>query len=76
MGGGFSGIEAAGELRDLLNEACKYYKNVEPENCRVLILHGTDRLLPEISDQLGKKTEKIFKKSNIEVHFNTRAERI
>lgn len=76
IGGGFSGVEVAGELRDLLNEACKYYKNVEPEHCRVLILHGTDRLLPEISEKLGKKTEKIFKKSNIEVHLNARAERI
>lgn len=76
IGGGFSGVEVAGEIRDLLNEAVKYYKNVSLEDCRVLVLHGTDRLLPEISEKLGKKTEKIFRRNNIELRLNTRADKI
>ena len=76
IGGGFSGVEVAGEIRDLLNEAAKYYKNVSIENCRVVVLHGTDRLLPELSEKLGKKTEAIFEKNKIEVHLNTRATKI
>ena len=76
IGGGFSGVEIAGEIRDLLNEAVKYYKNVALEDCRVLVLHGTDRLLPELSPTLGKKTGMIFKRNKIEVHLNTRASKI
>ncbi len=76
IGGGFSGVEVAGELEDFLRSAQKYYKNVEYADCRVIILHGTDHLLPELSEKLGKKTEKIFKRRGIRVHLNTRASKI
>ena len=76
LGGGFSGVETAGELDDFLSSAQRYYKNVERENCRVIVIHGTDRLLPELSPKLGAKVLKNFRKRNIEVLLNERAESI
>lgn len=76
IGGGFSGVEVAGEMEDFLSSAERYYKNVKQEDCRITLLHGTDCLLPEISKKLGKKTEKIFLKRGINVRLNTRATRI
>ncbi|PKM11399.1 MAG: NAD(P)/FAD-dependent oxidoreductase [Gammaproteobacteria bacterium HGW-Gammaproteobacteria-3] len=76
IGGGFSGVETAGELDDFLKAAVHYYKNVRLEDCRVILLHSGDRLLPEISEKLGRKTEREFKKRHIEVRLNTRALRI
>ena len=35
LGGGFSGVETAGELEDFISSAQKYYKNVDRENCRI-----------------------------------------
>ena len=76
IGGGFSGVEVAGEMEDFLRSAQRYYKNVNKEDCQIILLHGTDCLLPELSPQLGKKTEKIFRKRDIDVRLNTRADRI
>jgi len=76
IGGGFSGVEVAGEMEDFLNSAERYYKNVRREDCKIILLHGTDRLLPELSAKLGKKTEKIFRKRGIDVRLNTRAKKI
>ena len=76
IGGGFSGVEVAGEMESFLYSASRYYKNVEREDCRITLLHGTDCLLPELSPRLGKKTEQIFRKRGIDVRLNTRAKHI
>ena len=76
IGGGFSGVETAGELDDLLKAAERYYKNVARENCRVILLHGGERLLPELSKKLGEKAQHLFGKRHIDVRLNTRAEAI
>ncbi len=76
LGGGFSGVETAGELEDFLCSAQRFYKNVEQQDCRVILIHGTDRLLPELSEKLSATTLKNFEKRGIEVHLNERAERV
>lgn len=76
LGGGFSGVETAGELEDFLRSAQRFYKNVQLENCRIIIIHSTDRLLPELSPKLSAVTLKNFKKRNIDVRLNERAEKI
>lgn len=76
LGGGFSGVETAGELEDFVSSAQRYYKNVDLENCRIIIVHGTERLLPELSENLSNHTLKNFKKRGIEVHLNARASKI
>jgi len=74
LGGGFSGVESAGELEDFLRSAQRYYKNVDLENCRVILIHGTDRLLPELSEKLAAITLKNFQKRGIDVRLNERAQ--
>ncbi|MEM0911049.1 MAG: NAD(P)/FAD-dependent oxidoreductase [Pseudomonadota bacterium] len=76
IGGRFSGVEVAGEIEDFLSSAQRFYKGVKKEDCKVIILHGTDCLLPEISKKLGKKTERIFEQRNIDVRLNARATKI
>ena len=76
LGGGFSGVETAGELEDFISAAQRYYKNVNKENCKVIIVHGTDRLVPELSEKLSAKTLQNFKKRGIEVHLNAFASQI
>ncbi|TCO77864.1 NAD(P)/FAD-dependent oxidoreductase [Chromatocurvus halotolerans] len=76
IGGGFSGVEIAGELEDFLKSATRYYKNVDPDDVHITLLHGTDTLLPELSRKLGKKTQLLFEKRRIDVRLNTRAARI
>ena len=76
LGGGFSGVETAGELEDFLRSAQRFYKNVDLENCKIILVHGTDRLLPELSPKLGAVTKKNFEKRDIDIRLNARAESV
>ncbi len=76
IGGGFSGVEVAGEMEDFLASAERYYKNVNREDCQVTLLHNTDCLLPELSRKLGKKVEQNFGQRNIDVRLNVTASKI
>ncbi len=73
IGGGFSGVEVAGALQDLLCASVRYYKNVTENDCDVSIIHAGDRLLPELSAELGVKTERNFRRRGIAVRLNERA---
>lgn len=71
-GGGFSGVEAAGEIHDLLEEAQPHFKRVMHSQCCVHIVHGQDRLLPEVSASLGRYTEKLMKGRGLKIYLNSR----
>ena len=72
VGGGFSGVEAAGEIHDLLEEAQPHFKRVMNNQCRVHIVHSQDRLLPEVSASLGRYAEALMKGRGLGVHLNSR----
>jgi NADH:ubiquinone reductase (H+-translocating) len=76
VGGGFSGIETAGELVDFLHASLRYYKQINREDLRIVLLHGTDRLLPELSKSLGAFTLKKMLQHGVEVHLKERAVRV
>jgi NADH dehydrogenase len=73
VGGGFSGVETAGELVDFLHASLRYYRNIAPEDLRIVLLHSGERLLPELSASLGAFTLKRMRRHGVEVHLNARA---
>ncbi len=73
IGGGFSGVEVAGELVDCLGSIRRYYPRVKADELRVTVLHGTDRLLPELTPSLGTAALTSLKKRGVDVHLTTRA---
>src|SRR2546421_7759551 len=54
VGGGFSGVEVAGEIADLLKESARFYSDVPREDVRVTLLHRGERILPELPPTLGE----------------------
>ena len=52
-GGGFAGTETMAELFDLVQSVLRYYPNVQPGEPRFVLIHGRDRILPELSPALG-----------------------
>jgi NADH dehydrogenase len=76
VGGGFSGVETTGELVDFLYASLRYYRRIRCEDLRITLVHGTDRLLPELSPQLGAFTLRKMRARRIEVHLNARAARV
>ena len=52
-GGGFAGAETIAELFDLVTSVRRYYQNLEPGDARFVLVHSRDRILPELSADLG-----------------------
>lgn len=76
VGGGFSGVETAGELVDFLHASLRYYKRISRDDLRIVLLHGTDRLMPEMSASLGAFTLRKMRKLGVDVRLNARAARV
>jgi NADH:ubiquinone reductase (H+-translocating) len=72
IGGGFSGVETAGELVDFLYASLRYYKRVRPEDLTITLLHSGDRLLPELSASLGAFTLRKMRRRGVNVRLNAR----
>ncbi len=71
VGGGFAGVEALGELEDMARDAVKYYDSIEHSDLRFVLVEGSTRILPEVSEELGGYTLDQLRKRNIEVHLST-----
>jgi NADH:ubiquinone reductase (H+-translocating) len=76
VGGGFSGVETAGELADFLHASLRYYKHVRVQDLRIVLLHSGERLLPELSPSLGAFTQRRMSRRGIEVRLAARAQRV
>jgi NADH dehydrogenase len=76
VGGGFSGVETAGELVDFLHASLRYYRNIDRSDIRIVLLHSGDRLVPELSPSLGAFTLKKMRAHGVEVRLNARAVRV
>src|SRR6185437_15698276 len=48
VGGGYTGVETAGQVSDFLHEAYRYYRGLEAFKPRIILAHAGDELLPEI----------------------------
>jgi NADH:ubiquinone reductase (H+-translocating) len=73
-GGGFSGVEVVAELNDFVRGVARNYRRLDPSEIRVVLLHGRERILPEVSERLGLFAEKILRRRGVEIHLNTRLE--
>lgn len=76
VGGGFSGVEVTGEITDFLHAAHRYYKHTNESDFRVLLLHGGDRLLPELPAKLSNIALRKMQAHKIDIRLNTRVARV
>jgi NADH dehydrogenase len=74
VGGGYAGIEALAELEDMANYATRYYPELSKGDLRFVLVEATGRILPEVSEDLGKYTVEELRKRRIDVRLNTRLE--
>ncbi|MFF5212525.1 NAD(P)/FAD-dependent oxidoreductase [Streptosporangium sp. NPDC000396] len=72
VGAGFAGVEALAELEDMARDACRYYRTVEPDDMRWLLVEATDRILPEVGPEMGRWTMEQLCGRGIDVRINTR----
>ncbi|MCI0462884.1 MAG: FAD-dependent oxidoreductase [Gemmataceae bacterium] len=73
VGAGFSGVETAGEVHDLLTASCRFYRTIKAADVRVTLLEGRDRVLAELPASLSKFTLKKMTRMGIDIRLNTLA---
>lgn len=71
-GGGFSGVETAAELNDFVRQAARHYRHLDPSKVRVILLHSGDRILPELSKDVGRFAERLLQKRHVDIRLQTR----
>jgi NADH dehydrogenase len=74
VGGGYAGIEALGELEDMSRYATRYYRHVKPEDLRWVLVEASNRILPEVGEDMGRYTLGELRERGIECHLETRLE--
>jgi len=73
IGGGFSGVETAGQLADCLAGILPYYPRVAADELKVTLLQDQPRLLPELSERLGVAAHRSLAARGVDVRTGTRA---
>ncbi len=72
VGGGYTGVETAGQLYDLVKEASHFYVGLRGVKIRVVLVHSRDELLGEIGPELGRYAREVLEKRGVEVRLKTR----
>ena len=76
IGGGFSGVEVAGHITDMMHAIQRFYPELKSECPRVVLLHKGERLLPEWHHQsLSEFTLRKLRQNGIEVRLKTTAKK-
>jgi NADH dehydrogenase len=76
VGGGYTGVETAGQLLDFMTGSRRYYANLGETPVRVVLVHGHERLLTEIGAELGDYARRVLEKRGMEMRLNTRVAEI
>ncbi|MFO0968256.1 MAG: FAD-dependent oxidoreductase [Gemmataceae bacterium] len=76
VGAGFSGVEVAGEINDLLKASCRFYTNVKPADIRVTLLEGRERILPELPEKLARFADRKMTKNGITIRTQAVAQAV
>lgn len=71
IGGGFSGIETAGEMIELIDRSLAFYPNIDRSEIDVRIVEFADRLLGELPPSLADYTAKLLEKRGAKVMLKT-----
>jgi len=70
-GGGFAGIETAGELMDLLLDARKYYPTIHKEDLRVIVIEALPMILPGFNEKLAGFAKEKMTDRGIDIRLKT-----
>ena len=71
-GGGFAGVETIAALHDFALDALPFYRNLEPEHVRMVLVHSGDTILPELDQKLGRYAQRKLAGRGVEIRTKTR----
>ncbi len=76
VGAGYSGVEVAGEVYDLLVDSVRFYQSIHPLDIRVTLLEGQDRIMPGMPESLSAFAEEKMSKRGINIRTGVLAKSV
>jgi NADH dehydrogenase len=73
VGGGFTGVEAAGELLAYLRVSARFYPTIAAQSIRVVLVAGSDRLLEQLPPALGTQAQRMLGARGVEIVLSDEA---
>ncbi|BCI55841.1 NADH dehydrogenase [Mycolicibacterium litorale] len=69
-GGGPTGVELAGQIRELATRAlANEFHSIEPQEARVLLFDGGDRVLKSFAPGLAERASRTLQELGVDLHF-------
>lgn len=65
VGGDFTGVELAGELRAFLDSILEYYPNIDSKAVELLVLESGDKLLGHLPAKFGKYAASVLRRRGV-----------
>ncbi len=75
VGAGFSGVEVAGEINDLVRRSRKFFSHIGEEDISVTLIHSRDQILPELAPPLRVFAQDRMSKAGVRILLNAMASR-
>lgn len=72
VGAGYSGVEAAGEINDLVRSSARYFQNFRAEDVSITIIQSREQILPEIASSLREFARRKMEQAGIQIRLNVR----
>ncbi len=69
VGGGFTGVEAAGELRGFLGSVLKYYSEIEPSAVELVLVESGHELLAHLPSKFGKSAAASLSRRGVRINL-------
>ena len=76
VGAGYAGVEALGELSDLVRDALRYYPTLRDEPQHWVLVDAAPKILPEIPRQLGDYAARQLTRRGVDIRVNTTLESV
>jgi NADH:quinone reductase (non-electrogenic) len=67
VGGGFTGVEAAGEIVQLFRSVLRFYKRLRPEQVKMVLVEAGPTLLAGLPAKMGEYSRRVLERGGVEV---------
>ncbi len=67
VGGGFTGVETAGEIVDLFRSVLRFYKRLRTDEVRMVLVEAGKSLLAGLPAKMGEYSRRILERRGVEV---------
>jgi NADH dehydrogenase len=74
VGAGYAGVEALGELSDLVEDALRFYPSLQGVRRRWVLVDAAPKILPEVPSRLGDYAAEELARRGVEIHVSTTLE--